>query len=289
MNPDDYRFWWSALEAKASGAPVPPLTADKVPCGRWRYADRRGEGRWIAVAVWRGPDGVLQAVEVKDGTYSSVSVDDAMLYAWKHPVTEEAYNLFTETGRWPDDVGPGHNTPPLDGPDGLADVIDSAILAALGEVKDGIADQLQCDRAQNYRDRLLKLAKQVEAEHKKEKAPILEAGRAVDAKWKPLAKRIEEAVALLRQAMTPFLVSQQEAAEAAAPQAEVKVRAGSTGRPATLKTVRVAHITDWREAILAFMDDTDVRDLVQSKCNARARAGLDNGPGWRAIESKRAA
>lgn len=91
--------------------------------------------------------------------------------------------------------------------------------AAKLEVNADIAPKLRGLQAEE-----LKLRKKLEAAHKDEKAPHLEAGRAVDAKYKPLITKIGEAVEGVTKLLTKYMEAERErqrqAAEAARKAAE---------------------------------------------------------------------
>lgn len=68
-----------------------------------------------------------------------------------------------------------------------------------------LSSQDQADQVTRLVDAAAKLEKQIEADRKAEKEPHLEAGRAVDAKFKPLAERASQIVRLAKKALTPWL------------------------------------------------------------------------------------
>jgi len=289
MAMSNYDYWRMRLEEVAGCRPPSPSQPGDAGCGFWRYQVHGGE--WVGVAVWPVADGSMLATRHRAGQISGYGIDpdEVLRYGWKHPVTEAAFRAFIETGRWPDDIGPGHNAP--DGTDTLADEVASAVAAALSEIKGGIADQTGADRAANFKNRLTDVAKKVTAEHKTRKAPSLAAGRAVDAEYKPLVEKLEQATAMIRSALTAYMRKVEQAARAATPDAaEVKVHAGTQGQhTVALRTVRTAEITDWPKAVLGLVDHPDVRELVQRIANAQARAGTAEGIGWKADETKVAA
>jgi len=75
------------------------------------------------------------------------------------------------------------------------------------------------DNQGQYRDLIGyggELTKEIEAQHKTEKAPHLEAGRKVDAAYKPLAEDVEDTRKTLKASLGAFVAEQERQAQAAA-------------------------------------------------------------------------
>ncbi len=74
-------------------------------------------------------------------------------------------------------------------------------------------------------DDLRKAGKDAEACRKAEKQPHLDAGKAVDAAWKPITDKCNSGIAHLKALLTPYRVAKQEAKEAAARKAREEAAA----------------------------------------------------------------
>jgi hypothetical protein len=286
MSTEAYRWWADALECHFG-----PVSDGDCRPGFYRRRQYKG-GPWVGVAFWMDSDGATVGCRTVNGVSEPLD-DPAAEFLWccRHPVTEDTYRAYADGQGWPDDIGVGHNEPPSEGAAALADEIDSAIMAALGEIDGGIGDQTKADRAANYRDRLMKLAKAVEAERKEKLAPYNEIIADIRATYKPLEERLKDALGIIRAALTKYLKSVEDTAKAAAPVgAEVKVHAGSHGARATaLRTTYAAEITDWNAALAHYGERDEIRDVVQKIANAEARAGAKTGPGWHRHEDRKAA
>jgi hypothetical protein len=286
---DPYAWWRNAL----AGNFGPMHDGDAQP-GFYRKRDGKN-GPWFPVAIWLDQFGLPVA------TCAGREVNAGEIWSWccKYPVTEDAYREVAERGMtWADDIAPLRSNNPPAG-DAETDEIDSAIAAALAALGQPIATQADADRIGNHRDRLLKLHKDQDAKREAEKRPHLEAGRAVDAKFKPILARIEDAGKKLRAVLTAWLNAEAErkAAEAAALQKAAPagvtveaapVKAGTAGRATALRTVKSAVITDYGKALDYFAEASEVRALIQQLADRAARAGIAV-PGVEIQERKEAA
>lgn len=210
---DAYTYW-----REACAGTFGPITADHPQPGRYRM--RKGkDGPYLPVAIFV-QDGVTKAAVGKE------FVDPLTIWTWcaDKPVSEADYKHALATGQWPGDIG--HNSGDLS----LKEEIEDRASTALEWLAtNGIKTKIDADTAANYRAALLELKKRAETEHKAEKAPHLEAGKRVDAKFKPLIETADGAGATLRTELGKYLakVEAEERAKAdAARKAEAdRVRA----------------------------------------------------------------
>lgn len=210
---DAYTYWRDACAGTFG-----PITADHPKPGRYRM--RKGkDGPYLPVAIFV-QDGVTKAAVGKE------FVDPLTIWTWcaDKPVSEADYKHALATGQWPGDIG--HNSGDLS----LKEEIEDRASTALEWLAtNGIKTKIDADTAANYRAALLELKKRAETEHKAEKAPHLEAGKRVDAKFKPLIETADGAGATLRTELGKYLakVEAEERAKAdAARKAEAdRVRA----------------------------------------------------------------
>lgn len=144
-----------------------------------RYKMRRGD-TWLPVAI--GPDADGEIAAIVDGA----KADPVKIWTWcaKTPVTQDAYKFRVANGHWPDEPKPvARSNMPADPLAALLVEIEDKSAQAENLLNGEIADQTQCDLARNMQAQLLALNKRADAMHKEEKAPILDAERAVEAKF----------------------------------------------------------------------------------------------------------
>lgn len=186
---DAYTYW-----REACAGTFGPITADHPQPGRYRM--RKGkDGPYLPVAIFV-QDGVTKAAVGKE------FVDPLTIWTWcaDKPVSEADYKHALATGQWPGDIG--HNSGDLS----LKEEIEDRASTALEWLAtNGIKTKIDADTAANYRAAMLELRKRAETEHKAEKAPHLEAGKRVDAKYKPLIETADGAGATLRTELGKYL------------------------------------------------------------------------------------
>lgn len=287
-----YKFWQDALAGKFG-----PVHDGHPQLGffKRRHKNKAGEISWTPVAIW-SLDGVLHAVEGG----KTVDPSEIWISCCQHPITEEVYRRVESGGGWPDAIESliGDNNPPTD--EAEADEVENACKAALEAAKQPITNQTEADRLGNHRDRLAKLYTTKEKERKDEKEPHLEAGRQVDAKFKPILAKVEDAGKIVKGVLTKWLVAEQnrinaenaakekadrEAREAAAaanqplpepaPVQEVaRPKVGTTGRATALRTFKSARVTDYAKALAYFAENSEVKELIQTLADRAARADI---------------
>ena len=264
----DLTFWRSTLAGELN-----PIHENDPQSGYFRMRSPRG-GRWLPVAIWRDSDGILKAL--RDG--SQAHAQDLWTWCCRHPIPYEVYVSVAERGEpWPEDVRTiGHNSGAVDQVRGSvfpspaknhAPVETSAVgvlaatiaghwraaqawLADLGP----IVNQTQADRVANYAELFGGLEKQGEDQRSADKRPVLDAGRAIDAQWKPVIAAAAEAKTALKKTLEPFLLAEKARLEAEAilrgDRTPDTPKAGTSGRRIALRVVRRVKITD-RAALIA--------------------------------------
>jgi hypothetical protein len=257
-DPTQLTHWRAAL----AGAPLPVHENDPQP-GYYRIRASRG-GPWLPVAIWQDSDGQLKAL--RDGR----EADPQDLWTWccRNPVPYEVYRGVAEEGQaWPDDVGVGlgHNRgPALDGTDELSAV--AAEITALSSNAEAwlaehgtIATQGEADRAANYAERFGALEKRAEEARVNEKKPILEAGRAIDAAWKPVVDAAASGKKRMKKALEPFLIAEEcrlaQEADRNGGGLALAARAGTSGRRVGLRRERRLVVRDRDALIRAYRRD----------------------------------
>lgn len=274
---DAYTYWRNALAGNFGD-----VHDDEPQPGFYRKRISKG-GPFYPIAIWA--QGGKMMAKFMDGV---ADASEIWTFCCQHPITEAEYRKVAEQGgQWSDldDAVAGQvsrrNSVDADPADVLKDQIDGA-LERLSEY-DTITSDEQSSKAQSLRSRLLELKGEAEKTHKVEKAPHLEAGRAVDKKWFPLRDEAESGANTLRKAMSAWetkKLDERREAERKAEQERLKAEAeakaaeeagkpapepvpapepeetpvtattirGGYGRAASVKTVKVATVTDQDKA-----------------------------------------
>lgn len=295
MTDDIYGYWRRAIEITGgkrslTRAEQQELVVTEDPQAGFFRRRTVKAGPFIPCAIWPA-DGAM--VGAQDG--KAADPTGFWTYCCPHPVTHEAYTQRVETGRWPDEdegvtdsfglppVGPslGDNNPPEETPLEALERQITAAAANLDAYKTLGTDE-DAGKAQAVRSRLLDLGGQTDRLREAEKKPHLEAGRAVDAKFKPLVDKAAAGANTLRAALSAYLTAKErreaearrkaeddarEAARAAAaanqpappppapapePPPAASTFRGASGRAASVKTVKKATVADL-SAFVAFV------------------------------------
>ena len=129
--------------------------------------------------------------------------------------------------------------------------------------------QAGCDQASDLANTLGELEAKCLKLHGVEKAPHLEAGRAVDRRWFPLRDFAGDVKQRLKRlVVTPFLRKKEEEAEKAAIAAisagaapetvpQPKITAGTVKRSTALRTQTSAEVEDWKMLMAALAEHPD--------------------------------
>jgi hypothetical protein len=151
-----------------------------------------------------------------------------------------------------------------------------------------IQTQKQADQAGGFAERFSRLEKDAEDARTSEKRPVLEQGRAIDAKWKPIVAGAAEGKKRMKRALEPYLIAERERLERQAllsgEALDLEVsnpKAGLYGRKISLRSSYVLSITD-EEALRdyfardkRFWRDKEVRSVFKRLAEADLQAGRD--------------
>ena len=306
-----------------------------------KTSERRSE----AIAIWR---------QDEDGQFSDTGeykcwrssdfrtptdvdfIEELFAQVHANAVPHDEFLAFRETGEWPADKarevkvdeppGIGHNS-------GEPESDLAKATAAIENLKEQFSDwfkaiggkinsDAEADKAANFSAEFAKYEKRAATLHKQEKAPHLEAGRAVDAAWKPLIKAADDAKRKAKDVITPHLNAKaaaerkraqedadrlaKEAAALAEKEAEegfveptpqpvapepTKVSAGTIGK-VSLRTFKSTEISDVKACAGYFASFTNPPTELVEVLKKLARKSLDAGhdvPGAKLIEEQRAA
>jgi hypothetical protein len=214
---DEFTWWRAALRGEAG-----PIHADHPHSGY--YKTRAANGRWMPVAIW-----------LKDGAHvcrvgnESKSAVEVWTHAAKNPVPKDDARQAFETGTWPGDAPDiGHNQGPMT----IAEEINDYAEHTLEWLRSTTIDSKpKADEAANRRAKLLELSKTADKERDEKKRPHLEAGRKIDAEYKPLVETATKAANAARDALTVYMKAEearqraeQEAKRKAAEEVARKIR-----------------------------------------------------------------
>lgn len=265
---------------------------------------RRGRDGYIPVAFWHDThDGTLRC-HLDGADVEEKRAIDLWPYAAKNPVSGADYTVRMNSGKWPGEHEAviGHNQAPLDDtPEAIGERIEDLAHEAEKLIKGGAAlTQAGCDQASDLANTLGELEGKCNKLHGVEKAPHLEAGRAVDRKWFGLrdhAAGVKQT--LKRLVVTPFLRKKEEEVEKAAIAAvskgaepetvpQPKITAGTVKRSTALRTQTSAEVEDWPALMAALADHRAMKETAQGIANASAKAGIEL-PGTKIIKTKVAA
>lgn len=202
---DPWKWWQAAL--KGNFGPI----HHEPEQGYFRV--RGKDQQWEPVAIWN-QDGAWLAYragrEVRD-------VEALWTFACRNPITVAAYDKAM--------AGEGFDDEPTRAPgigdnSGDIDPFEALRIEYLGEkeqaeefMKLPVKTQAQADKVAIWAKRLTSIKSKAEGLHKVEKQPHLEAGRAVDVKWRELKEDPDELAKRLKSHIKPFLQEQIRAEE----------------------------------------------------------------------------
>lgn len=212
---DQWAWWVAALLAKQAHKPIPESPDREQVDGayppmsgyfRRRYSDRRtNTGGWEAVAFWRDDAGELHCERSRFRVPETMAeLGELFAACAREPVAYEDYcAVVFDAKPWPDEIPPqaagsqpGHNNPPADEPGAEAapltedrslakqiEALEKQVRAWLEKIGGKPTTRAEADLIANYATEFGKFQQEAVKFHKAEKAPVLEVGRAIDAKW----------------------------------------------------------------------------------------------------------
>lgn len=202
MSAPSYDYWQNAL----AGNFGPVHEGDPQPGFYRRRLVRNGP--FVPVAIWHDGNTMLAKL-------NNDMVDAADLWSWvcDKPITHEEYNRVMDGGSWSDE--PKAPEAPATG-NMPSDPFEALTVEWQGEKEVGeeilskpITTQDQANQAAVYTKRVAGVAKKAADHHKVEKQPHLDAGRAVDDKWRDLKEEPADMGKRVKRHMDAFLLEQQ--------------------------------------------------------------------------------
>lgn len=332
MSNDQWAFWLAQI-----GGKKPDTTPGYPHSGFYRgRALDRAKNTTVneAIAIWRDEAGSLFFKSSVGRIVTDPDrIDEIFSRVCRKPITRELFMSVCEGGLFPDELeqaeeparGIGDNLASMAPHEAMsAEITDllERFQAWLKTLPNGIENDDQDGKAANYAKEIAALGKKADETHKAEKAPHLEAGRAVDQAWKPVVAKADHAKKTILAPTTEYR-RKRAAAEEKARQAELArlreeserahaeavAQAAASAEPVAppprpapvalppkratgLRTVKVVEIDDLPAlaAQLAALPNPP-EDFVDA-CRKAARKMLDAGAeakGARLIEEQRAA
>lgn len=210
MNPE-YAWWAKALEIgggrQLTREQQQTLGITAEPQAGF-YRKRNEAGQDIPVAIWLMPGGIVATV----GDGIPVNPNDIWTWCCQWPVSEQVCRDVAENGKpWPDDPPalPKASNLPSDPHEALTVEFAGEREMAEAFLKTPITTQEQADKAAVWSKRIAAIAKKATDLHKVEKQPALDAGRAVDDKWRALKDEPDTLSKRLKRHLDDFLREQQ--------------------------------------------------------------------------------
>jgi hypothetical protein len=267
-NADQFSFWSARLRGEN-----PDHTVGRAEAGYWRIRQR--DGRNVPIFLWReeGTDRLCMVYDLGQPRYvedEESFCERTFAYALRSPVSTAAYKHYLQHRSWPEDVpdvaaqvdnrlneiseSMGHNAPPEIVISETVKELREEAERWLKEIGGEIKTQADADKAANFADRFSELEREAERTRVAEKEPHLKASRDIDGKWQPVKKEADAAKRWAKSLSEKYLKAERarKAAEAAAKAAEgqvinpddLKVRAGTRGRPVSLRGRKILKVTD---------------------------------------------
>ena len=270
-----HTYWQNALSGNFGA-----VHENDPQCGYYRMRKGRG-GPWVPVAIWLENQGSFRQGEnsINSDSGKLVCLVDGVernaydVWTWvcRYPIAYETYVAVAEDGKpWPEDVpvlgkigkGPapalGHNSQSLNEAEIVGEEVEALALSAMNwlETLPTIDNQSDADKAANYADRFSSLETRAEEARVIEKRPSLEEGREIDARWKPVVSKAQDAKAKMKKAIEPYLVGERQrrielarmavqGSESCFDPSDIEPpRAGTNGRRVGLRSKYTVRITE---------------------------------------------
>jgi hypothetical protein len=209
-----YSYWKAGMAGKA-----PTATVDEPHPGFYRL---KRHGLWIPVAVW--PSGASLGFKIGKEIVGELVGTEQWPYYATNFISEAEYRKVAEKGgEWSDadpTVAAMTKEPPSKAPperDPTAFLREQVAAALRGVAAyDKVESDEQNVKAAGLRNLLLQLSGDADKARDAEKRPHLDAGRAIDAKWRDVIQDAKTGSMTVRRAMEAWEDVKREAAQSAA-------------------------------------------------------------------------
>ena len=138
----------------------------------------------------------------------------------------------------------GHNSAGVSEAEGFMEEIEMLWQSANEwlEVVQSPSSQAEADKAANYAERFSNLENRAEEARTFEKKPVLDLGRSIDAKWKPVISKATDGKVRMKKVLEPYLIGELKRQKDLGVDGEPP-RAGTMGRRIGLKSRMILKIT----------------------------------------------
>ena len=271
---DDQWSWWrSALSGK-----IGPMRESKPESGFYRAKDG------TPVAFWVKDD---EQFCLREG--QRVTAQGDMLSLWvsvaKKPISKDLYDARRKDGRWPDqpEAPAQRGNMPADPFEALKAEFNDKLASAEAWLKahPTAKDQTESDYARNLQAELLKIEKQADTMHKAEKQPHLDAGRAVDDKFR-FRERVAPIAKALRNVFGAFMAAEEERQRKAA---QAKFEAEKKAAEAARREIKAQREKQMRDDPIAALTSPEpelpMAPIAPEAVKVKAGGGVGRAAGLR--------
>jgi hypothetical protein len=138
----------------------------------------------------------------------------------------------------------GHNSAGVSEAEGFMEEIEMLLQSAQEwlEVAQSPSSQSEADKAANYAERFGNLENRAEEARTAEKKPVLDLGRSIDAKWKPVISKATDGKVRMKKVLEPYLIGELKRQKDLGIDGEPP-RAGTMGRRIGLRSRMILKIT----------------------------------------------
>lgn len=195
-----WAWWQEALEGRFG-----PIHEGHPQQGFYRVRDGK-KGPFLPVVIWNEEG---RWIALRSG--KEVRADDIWTWCCRNPITEEAYYAALDGRGWADEPSTpsmGHNLPD-DPHEALRLEYEAEKETAADLLKEKVKTQDHANKIAVLSKRITAIVKKATDLHKVEKQPHLDAGRAVDDKWRELKEGPSDLSKRLKRHMDEFLLEQQ--------------------------------------------------------------------------------
>lgn len=288
---------------------------DEAQSGFFRKRTSRA-GPFVPVALWHTDNGMVAIVDGKAADASEIwsfvcphPITEAAYHERVKTGKWADEDVAIAASLEPPPAGMGDNNPPQDEAEILAGKIEAA--SANAADYETINDDETAAKAQSVRSRLLELSGDADKARTALVRPHLDAQNAINDKWQPLVKGAKSVADMIKASITGHenrqkairdkatadraeaLAAAQRAVEKAAaagkpvpappplppapePVPEAKKIAGSYGRAASVKTIKVAKVVDQDAAYLSMKAHPEIVTLIAALAQRALKAGMEH-------------
>lgn len=288
---DQWDWYRAALAAKNAGKPLPPVSEGHPQFGFY-FAKASKQGGRIPVCIYADKSGEIVA---RWGIRAEHRFEDAgAKWTWiaDNPIDRESYTFAWSEGTWPDGtpttapaLQSGSNLPTDPFERLMAEVDDKVEQAEilLGRIGVATADKTAADTARNIQAGLLALIKTADTMHKAEKQPHLDAGKAVDDKFR-FRETVKDMAGRLRTVFENWMRAEEARARAEAEKRHREEMARAQAERERIEAERAAKLRDDPVAALT-EDEPELPELplAPEPVKVNAGGGVGRAAGLRSV------